>query len=255
MAFGDRILRRGTQGDDVVELQICLAGFRGTIWDGDFGPGTELQVVTFQRDYMGMTEPDGIVGSGTFNAIDRFANEYTIDFDKLKCPCGKCDGFGKGRYKDEYREGFPEVERYYKSEYPCIHRAILHSFRSAQLYAKLEGFPAPFISSGYRCWTNNLNRGRTSTNHMGKAIDFDFPLQDGEDKRDDSNRCDRFRGILTEKCNFQIGWGANNRKALEPSTIAPTWIHADMRCYNRKFLDDSYFVKSLDELDSKNLLV
>lgn len=115
--------------------------------------------------------------------------------------------------------------------------------------------PAPFISSGYRCWTNNLNRGRTSTNHMGKDIDFDFPLQDGEDKRDDSNRCDRFRGILTEKCYFQIGWGANNRKALEPSTIAPTWIHADVRCYNRKFLDDSYFVKSLDELDSKNLLV
>ena len=36
-------LSRGTTGPDVVELQIRLAGFRGTMWDGIFGPGTECR--------------------------------------------------------------------------------------------------------------------------------------------------------------------------------------------------------------------
>ncbi len=52
-------LRRGDQGPAVVDLQLRLAAFRGTLWDGDFGPGTELQVVSFQRDFMGLTSPSG----------------------------------------------------------------------------------------------------------------------------------------------------------------------------------------------------
>ena len=52
MTYGDSILKKGGKGDDVVELQMHLAGFRGTVPDGDFGPGTELQVVKFQKDYM-----------------------------------------------------------------------------------------------------------------------------------------------------------------------------------------------------------
>jgi len=43
MEYGDRELKKGTKGLDVRELQIRLAGFRGTMPDGDFGPGTELQ--------------------------------------------------------------------------------------------------------------------------------------------------------------------------------------------------------------------
>ena len=52
MIFGDRNLQDGDKGADVAELQLRLAGFLGTVWDGDFGPNTEKQVKAFQQDYM-----------------------------------------------------------------------------------------------------------------------------------------------------------------------------------------------------------
>lgn len=42
MKIGEKPLQRGDKGANVEELQLRLAGFRGTVWDGDFGPGTEL---------------------------------------------------------------------------------------------------------------------------------------------------------------------------------------------------------------------
>lgn len=253
MSFGDRILERGARGPEAAELQIRLAGFRGTTWDGAFGPGTEMQVLTFQRDYMGMVNPTGIVEADTFEAIDRFADEFSVDFAKLKCACGRCDGFGHGKFKGEYRAGKPKIEAYYNYEYPGIHKAILQAFRACQFYVRKAGFDPPFPTCGYRCWINNEQKGRKSTNHMGKAIDIDFPMKPGDDKRDDQKRCDDARGILVEKCGFQIGWGAGNKKALEPARIAPTWIHMDVRCYAPKFLDEKFFVKSIEELDGKDV--
>ena len=93
MEYGERILQKGLDGDDVVELQLRLAGFRGTVPDGSFGSGTELQVTTFQRDYMKMALPTGIVDGDTMRAIDKFADQFPINFADLKCPCGKCGGF------------------------------------------------------------------------------------------------------------------------------------------------------------------
>lgn len=242
MAFGDKTLRRGMYGDDVIELQLRLAGFRGTIWDGDFGPGTELQVMTFQREVMNDSSPDGIVGPQTFKALDKFIRDFSIDMAQLECVCGKCNGFGNGLHKDKYLIGQPKLEMYYQYEYPGIHQAILHTFRAVLFYSKRLGFPKPVITCGYRCHEHNRQKGRTSTNHMGKALDFDFSLKPGEDKRDDQKRCDAFRGRMVEFANFQIGWGAVNRKALEPSEIAPIWIHMDVRNYERKYLDEKYFV-------------
>ena len=92
MQYGSRELKRGGDGEDVQELQIRLAAFRGTVPDGDFGPGTELQVMTFQRDFMKMAEPSGIVDRRTMTAIDRFADRYPIDFKKLACSCRQCGG-------------------------------------------------------------------------------------------------------------------------------------------------------------------
>jgi hypothetical protein len=241
VAFGNVALKREDTGAGVVELQLRLAGFRGTLWDGKFGPGTELQVVCFQRDYMKQAAPSGRVDDATFDALFQFEKDHPIPVALLRCPCGTCTGFGQGRFKDEYAPG-AEVEQNYKYEYPGMHRAILHSYRAASFYLRRAGFPPPTVASGYRCWINNEQKGRTSTNHMGKAIDIDFPLAANEDKRDDANRCDKGRGILVELANFQIGWTANNRKALEPANIAPTWIHMDVRNYEKRYLQKRFFV-------------
>jgi hypothetical protein len=250
VAFGDTEIKRGDKGAAVTELQLRLAGFRGTLWDGSFGPGTELQVMCFQRDYMAQQQPSGRVDDETFNALFQFEQDFPVPLDPLRCPCGRCGGFGQGRFKDEYAPG-PQTEQNYKYEYPGIHKAILHSYRGAAFYLERAGFPPPTVTSGYRCWINNRDKGRTSTNHMGKAIDLDFPLAAGESKRDDVTRCDAGRGVLVELANFQIGWTASNRKALEPANIAPTWIHMDVRNYDRKYLHERFFARP--KTNAKNL--
>lgn len=247
MQYGQRVIQRNQKGDDVEELQIRLAGFRGTFPDGDFGPGTELQVVTFQKDFMKMAKPSGIADRNTLLAIDDFARQFPIDFNTLKCPCQQCSGFGQERFKGKYRSGKPKLEMYYRYEYPGIHRLLLWAARAVFFYAPEYKFT---ISSGYRCSINNEQKGRTSTNHHGKAIDLDIS-QPVVDKRDDMIRCDSLRGLLVEKSAAQIGWNASNRKALEPSNIAPTWVHYDVRCFERKYLQDRFFCTSPTQLDNR----
>jgi hypothetical protein len=248
MDYGERILQKGLTGDDVVELQIRLAGFRGTLPDGDFGSGTELQVVTFQRDYMKMATPTGLVDRATMEAIDKFADEFSIDFNALKCRCGTCKGFGQGKFKGLYISNKPKIEAFYRYEYPGIHRMILWAVRALFFYMPEHNFA---FNSSYRCSVDNQQHGRSSTNHHGKAIDVDVPLKPGETKQDDRDRCDRIRGKLVETANAQIGWTANNRKALEPADIAPTWVHYDVRTYERKYLDDKYFCTNVKDLDNR----
>jgi hypothetical protein len=235
-------------GADVAELQMRLAGFRGTLPDGVFGPGTELQVVQFQRDFMKQNPPSGIVDGDTMRATEAFARQYPIDFESLKCPCGVCSGFGRGLFKGKYYSNGPKIERNYRYEYPGIHRMLLWAVRAVYFYHPEYEFS---ITSGYRCSERNRQKGRTSTNHCGKAVDFDVPLEAGEDKRDDMERCDRIRGRIVEFANAQIGWYAANRKALEPSDLAPTWIHMDVRCYERNYLADRYFCTTLETLDNQ----
>ena len=69
-ASGRQVLRRGSKGDAVGELQRLLqkAGFAVAI-DDDFGPGTEVAVSTFQKR-QGMSPVDGIVGKATWAALD-----------------------------------------------------------------------------------------------------------------------------------------------------------------------------------------
>ena len=248
MEYGERILQKSLLGDDVVELQIRLAGFRGTVPDGDFGSGTELQVVTFQRDYMKMATPTGLADRATFEAIDKFADQFPIDFNALKCRCGTCKGFGQGKFKGLYISGKPKVEAFYRYEYPGIHRMILWAARALFFYMPEHKFA---FNSSYRCSVDNQQHQRSSTNHHGKAIDVDVPLKPGETKQDDRDRCNAIRGRLVETANAQIGWLANNHKALEPADIAPTWVHYDVRTYERKYLDDKYFCTNLKDLDNR----
>jgi hypothetical protein len=113
----------------------------------------------------------------------------------------------------------------------------------------IRSYSSRVVNSAYRCTINNEQNHRETTNHMGKALDIDFPLRPGEGKREDCERCNSVRGILVEKANCQIGWGAANRKALEPSDIAPSWVHMDVRSYEMQYLDKSFFVKTSAELD------
>jgi len=64
-------------------VQLRLAGFRGTVPDGDFGPGTERQAMSFQGDFMKIP-PTGVVDRATMQAIDGFAKRYAIDFKALE---------------------------------------------------------------------------------------------------------------------------------------------------------------------------
>lgn len=248
MDYGERIIGKGLKGPDVVELQIRLAGFLGTAPDGDFGAGTEKQVMTFQRDYMKSAAPTGKVDAATMQAIDDFADKYPIDFEKLKCPCGKCEGFGSKLYKGQYYAGKPKAEAYYRYEYPGVHRMLLWASRALFFYQPGEIFT---INSCYRCSINNKEKGRTSTNHHGKAIDIDTILKPGEDHRDDMNKCNRMRDLLVQKSNAQVGWQNTNRKSLEPADIAPTWVHYDVRSYESKYLTDDFFCSTLEALNNR----
>jgi hypothetical protein len=246
MAYRSRTLSDGMTGDDVIELQMRLAGFRGTLPDGDFGGGTKLQVQSFQRDVMGIANPNGVADASVFDAIDAFAAQHPVNFAQLRCPCGVCNGFGRGKFKGLYSNA-RKVEMFYRYEYPGIHRMILWAYRATQFYARVEGWQLT-INSGYRCSENNRINGRSSTNHHGKAIDID--ILNAPSKVVDRDRCNRLRGILVSKANAQIGWLASNRKSLEPADIAPTWVHYDVRSYDRKYLDDRYFVTTAAALDT-----
>lgn len=245
MAYGDRELGRDDKGGDVVELQMRLAGFRGTLPDGDFGPGTELQVIAFQRDWMGQGAPHGRVDRDTFDAIEAFGADHPVDFDRLRCPCGVCPGFGRGGFEGQYRADRPQIEAFHLYEYPGIHRMLLWAFRATAFYAARRGKEL-IITSGYRCAERNRQKNRTSTNHHGKAIDFD--VLGAADKREDMRNCEELCGLLVETASAQVGWGALNRKALEPKEIAPTWVHYDVRSYERRYLDDAYFVQDPAQL-------
>ena len=245
--YGTRLLSKGMQGADVEELQIRLAGFRGTLPDGDFGPGTELQVTKFQIDVMGKGAASGIADSSTFKAIDVFADKFPFDFSQLKCACGKCDGFGQGKFKGKYL-GNQKTEAFHLYEYPGIHRMLLWAVRAAYFYMPEHRFS---FSSGYRCSVDNQKHRRNTTNHCGKAVDLDVALKRGETKQDDASKCREIRGRLVELSNAQIGWTARNRKSLEPDNIAPTWVHYDVRSYDEKYLADQYFCKDLDALNAR----
>jgi spore germination protein YaaH len=71
-----RILRRGSRGTDVAEVQnrLIQLGYNPGSADGIFGSATETAVKRFQRD-RGFA-PDGIVGSLTYNAM--FQSDYII---------------------------------------------------------------------------------------------------------------------------------------------------------------------------------
>jgi g-D-glutamyl-meso-diaminopimelate peptidase len=75
-----RVLRPGTYGSDVMEVQALLKKMGldpGTV-DGRFGPRTQSAVSAFQRRF-GLV-PDGIVGANTWKTLDPFLKGYDVYF-------------------------------------------------------------------------------------------------------------------------------------------------------------------------------
>lgn len=243
--FGTTTLQKGTKSPDVEELQIRLSGFSGGAWDGGFGDGTAKQVSQFQTDYMKVA-PTGIADASVFTALDKFAKQFPFNFKDLECKCGKCGGFGKGINKGVYIPGEPKIEKTHQYEYPGIHRAVLWTVRALRFYLPQYRMT---INCGYRCSIDNKNNKRTSTNHMGKAIDNDTVIIKGE-KETDAQKCDMIRSIGVSKSNIQIGWAIPGKKSFEPSNISPTWVHVDVREMGAKYLEDRFFCKDLASLNA-----
>ena len=92
MVIGDRILRNGSEGDDVRQLQSMLIqlGYDCGRWgaDGDFGDCTEMAVKCFQKDHDLVR--DGIAGKNTIAALDAAIGGDTADAEYVCIVGGKC---------------------------------------------------------------------------------------------------------------------------------------------------------------------
>jgi len=264
--FGSRLLQVNVTGDDVVELQIRLAGFKNAgSPNGIFSSKTKSQVMSFQKDYMDIT-PSGIVDKQTFDATDTFAAEFNFDSlqsiahpnlptgnnwttkGKFKCPCSDTpdvgcqstnSGFGHNDNTDVYKSGKGKYEKYHKKEYLGIHRMLLWAVRAVLFYHPQYTWT---INSGYRCRNDNVRAGRTSTNHMGKAVDLAPGL---------GTQCNDARRRIVQKMAAQIAWNGSNQKSLEPSNIAPTWVHFDVRSFAPEYLTSTFFATSETTLNNQ----
>ena len=113
--LGDRILRNGSEGDDVKELQSLLIQLNYDLgkWgaDGDFGDATEIAVREFQAKMN--LEVDGEVGPKTIAALDSLMEDSEVEKPKLvKIVRGNCfvregasssfDDFGVAREGETY---------------------------------------------------------------------------------------------------------------------------------------------------------
>ena len=92
MVIGDRILRNGSEGDDVRHLQSMLIqlGYDCGRWgaDGDFGDMTEMAVRSFQRDYN--LDVDGEAGPDTIGSLIDQLRDDAQEGAAVRIVGGKC---------------------------------------------------------------------------------------------------------------------------------------------------------------------
>ncbi|WP_291413762.1 peptidoglycan-binding domain-containing protein [Actinophytocola sp.] len=92
--MSDGVLRRGSTGDEVVELQTCLQqlSFYPSTIDGDFGPGTEQAVVDY-RQWRGLDY--GV------EADEQLRETLTTDAEQHAAGGYHHDGYGDGTEEPE----------------------------------------------------------------------------------------------------------------------------------------------------------
>ncbi len=277
----EKVYKKGDKGEAVQEINIRLTGFgKGLLPKKEFTDETEKAVKNFQKDYM-ETEQTGIADLKTQEAIDEFCKKYQETIADYECPCTnksisgrpdkdkRCTGFGQGQYKGKYKSS-SKSERNYKYEYPGIHRSLLWGISAIKFYMKDTKYDVKTIYRGYRCWSDNLHNpnhsNRTSTNHMGKAADLHFNINGVRTKKVTDleyireNFFSKYLGAPKSGAGQTYGFGwKKNHFGLEPkkfnsnSSGATTWVHVDVREFDKKYLEDKLFTKEQKLVIGKKL--
>lgn len=244
------------KGELIKEINIRLAGFGGALPSDEFTELTVQCIKQFQRDYMGVPETGKICGS-LLVALDKFYEEYPISqfMSKAPCPCGKCAGYGKERRNVSFGASLA-------NEYPGLHRSLIWIMRALSFYLKNEfktrKLEIAYIESGYRCIDNNIQKGRSSVNHMGLALDLHIN-KNGQRTRDEAEMEFIRKKILSPKMQAKET-RQTNRIYLEPTTFssgsagARTWIHFDVTKFENKYFEDHLFKKNVTELNGTKLV-
>ena len=263
-----KTIKKGDKGEIVEEINIRLAGFGGGVPADTFDDVTEMKVKNFQRDYMKMKTPNGVVDEETAKAIDEFGGKYYIavdEFQSLHCSCGKaCGGFGKGRHKNEYSKAGSKDEAYHEYEYPGVHRSLLWAVRALDYHLLIEkAFSARRLKfeSGYRC----ADHSRQTKNHRGKAVDIHFQtLIDGKWVRPETGgvkekTCNQIRSLCEKVFTLHatIDWYPARDKCFSMESAAAgatSWVHIDTRRFTSQYLADKFFCKNIAALNGLPLV-
>ncbi|HEX8268464.1 MAG TPA: hypothetical protein VF581_01115 [Flavobacterium sp.] len=237
-------VKRGERSELIREVNIRLSGFGGNIPTDEFTADTEKNVRQFQKDYMKIA-PTGKICGNTVKAVDEFGSKYLYNFAESACRCNTCSGYGDGSNKGEYT-GSTHTEAYHKYEYPGIHRSLFWALKAIVFYMEKDGgtYSMNRISSGYRCRVDNANNNRSTTNHMGKALDITFN-KNGNRTRVVSDLEAIRRDFFVKYAGAQFSWPASNKFSLETTAQgASTWVHYDVRSFDSIYLSDQYFAKT-----------
>lgn len=247
------------------EVNIRLAGFGGALPTDEFTELTAKCIKQFQRDYMGVPETGKICGS-VLAALDRFRDEYGIApfFDSMKCPCGKCSGFGSARKGTFTFESYKKSTRHYikvsrfANEYKGMHRSLIWGLKAMLFYFKKMNNPTGYkivrISSGYRCIDNNWKNRRPTINHMGCALDIVIQNKNNQvvsmDELENKVRKEWFGKYL----NTSLGWSLNKFGLERLADDATNWVHLDVREFSEQYKADKLFSMTKDGLNGNYLM-
>jgi len=273
LGHGNFCLKLGDKNKLIQEINIRLMGFGGNVPTLEFTKRTLNMINQFQKHFMKI-EPTGHICGETLKAIDKFGSKFKVNFSQIKCPCGNCTGFGKGKYAAQRQDASIKYERKRKYEYPGIHRSMYWSVKAVQFWMneadKNLKYSLNKISSGYRCWYNNNHnkpKARTSTNHMGKALDLHFN-KNGKRTRKLADIEEIRLKIFSKRmgapatgtgAKYGFGWkrnmiGMESKKFNSGSSGATTWVHYDIREFDLKYLKDEFFTKTSGGAEGKTIV-
>ncbi|TRX36198.1 hypothetical protein FNW52_09235 [Flavobacterium sp. ZT3R18] len=261
-------IKKGDKSELIREINIRLAGFGGNVPTDEFTDRTEKMIKQFQRDYMKVPETGKVCGN-VLKAVDEFCNKWVEKISDYTCLCknvhsitNKCSGFGKGRYNGEYSSS-SKIERYHKYERPGIHRALLWGTSTLRFYlSKQDVYKYLWKTAGYRCWEHNNSVPRTSTNHMGKAVDIQFSKNGITIGGKRESNLPLLRDIndkfYSKYLNAKYQWvNGKNNFSIEPIGLGTnqtySWIHLDVREFDNEYLDDKYFVKTQEKITNGSI--